>query len=214
MVILMDDHRSEAFERCEIYQNYMLVKKIYYDGRNYIFVHGGISLDLADKYSITEINNIVAKWMLKKTDKTEDKIFDEIFRDDDDMSPFWCRIFGEDDDSENTERNFNRLLETINRKNKLVQPAKGMVIAHTPQFMDGKYLNAIYNDRLWRVDVGMSRAFGEHRDCGDDKYRQPQILIIHNDNRFEVRKKPLNSDRHPSPGMGGKVSLEDEMMMF
>ena len=109
---------------------------------SYIFVHGGISLDLADKYSITEINNIVAKWMLKKTDKTEDKIFDEIFRDDDDAaSPFWCRIFGEDDDFENTERNFNRLLETISRKNKLVQPAKGMVI--------------VIHRSLWMVNILM-----------------------------------------------------------
>jgi len=208
-------HRTKAFERGgNISKLYATKKKSIMIVGSYIFVHGGISLDLADKYSITEINNIVSKWMLKKTDKTEDKIFDEIFRDDDDMSPFWCRIFGEDDDAENTERNFNKLLETINRKNRLIQPVKGMVIAHTPQFMDGKYLNSIYNDRLWRVDVGMSRAFGEHKDCGDDKYRQPQILIIHNDKQFEVRKKPLNSERHPSPGIGGKVSLEDEMMMF
>ena len=35
------------------------------------------------------------------------------FRDDDDMSPFWCRIYGEDDD-ENTERGFNRVIENIN----------------------------------------------------------------------------------------------------
>ena len=208
-------HRTKAFERGgNISKLYASKKKSIMIVGSYLFVHGGLSIDLVNKYSITEINNIVSKWMVKNTDKTEDKIFDEIFRDDDDMSPFWCRIFGEDDDPENTEKNFNNLLNTVNSKNKLLQPIKGMVIAHTPQFMDGKYLNSIYNDRLWRVDVGMSRAFGKHSECGEDKYRQPQVLIIHNDNKFEVRKKNLNSQRHPTSGIGGKINLEDELMMF
>ena len=205
-------HRTKAFQRGgSIANTYATRKKSITTVGSFIFVHGGLTRDLMKKYTIAEMNHVVSKWMKKESNDVEDNIFDEIFRDDDEMSPFWCRVYGEEDE-ENTEKTFNELLNIINQRNKLIMPMKGMVIAHTPQFMDNKYLNSIYNNRLWRVDVGMSRAFGEHDTCSDDKYRQIQILIIHENERFEIRKKPFNSDRHPSSGMGGNVDIFSERM--
>jgi len=209
-------HRKKAFERgSNISKLYAVKKKSIIIIGSYVFVHGGLSSQLMDKYTISELNNIVTKWLLKQDNEIESQIFNEIFRDDDDMSPFWCRIFAEDEENpDNSLDNFNDLINIINKKNELLMPVKGLVISHTPQFMEDKYLNSLYNDRLWRIDVGMSRAFGKQDDCDYNKFRKPQILIIHNNNQFEKRIISLNSDRYPSPNMGEKVNISNTNLPF
>jgi len=209
-------HRIKAFERgSNISKLYAVKKKSIIIVGSYVFVHGGLSTQLMEKYKISEINDIVTKWLLKTDNDTESQIFNEIFREDDDMSPFWCRIFAEEEDNpENTVQSFNQVINLINKNNRLLMPVKGMVISHTPQFMEDKYLNSLYNDRLWRIDVGMSRAFGKQDDCDYNKFRKPQILIIHNDGQFEKRIISLNSDRYPSTNMGTNININNTSMPF
>ena len=122
-------HRTKAFERgSNISKLYAEKKKSIIIIGSYIFVHGGLSVQLMDKYTIAEINEIVRKWLLKTDTKVESELFDEIFRKDDDMSPFWCRIYGEDydedDNPDNSLKSFNNLIDLINKKNKKINAFK------------------------------------------------------------------------------------------
>ena len=53
---------------------YSIKKKSIITVGNFVFVHGGLSLDLVKKYTIGEINQVVSKWMCKNNNETEEKL--------------------------------------------------------------------------------------------------------------------------------------------
>lgn len=153
----------------------------------WIFVHGGFVPESALKYSVKDINHIISQYLEGSKDPLIRKKYNDIFNTDDgDASPFWSRKFGypEEDDRDT----FVKTIHALNYKNNNHQPedCKGMIIGHTPQFFNDKSINSSFNNHLWRVDVGMSRAFGPRNNKGNNVYRNIQVLCINNNDTISI----------------------------
>lgn len=151
---------------------------------SWLFVHGGITSECAKNYSLQRINKHIGKWLLGDTSNENMKhVFNLYHRDDDEHSPFWNRTYSDMDEwGQDALIEFNKTMNLINiwnAKNNDIR-ARGIIMGHSPQFMYGRGINSSINNRIWRVDVGASRAFGKI-DCKEDKNRLVQVLVILND---------------------------------
>jgi len=107
-----------------------------------LFVHGGI-LPAHVSYGIGRINAEVSAWM--RGDLPE---LPRIVQSDD--APVWTRLYGEQEVSELACRALGEVLKSLS--------AKRLVIGHTVQKAG---INAACNDQVYRIDVGLSRYYGE-----------------------------------------------------
>ena len=153
---------------------------------NWLFCHGSPVLNTIKKYNTDLINTIVSMYLLgiDTDDKYIEKHYNTIAKSKHSESILWNRDFGELDMNSNKDQELTVKLDTIldeyNNKNHLdrnTNRVTHIAIGHTTQYTSNKGINAICNDRVWRCDVGMSRAFG-HRT--NEPYRQPQVLEILN----------------------------------
>lgn len=112
---------------------------------NWIFCHAGIPPEISKKYSILKLNAMLDKFLSNEMTLYEENVFFDIISGENGI--LTTREFG------SKEVNCKRLISTLENLK-----ANFMVIGHTVQ----EKVNDICNKKLWRVDVGLSRAFGNN----------------------------------------------------
>lgn len=132
---------------------------------SWLFSHAGVKADLADLYSLEEINMHVRDFMLgKKTLNRDDPIMDIFWhRDYSNSNPGYCK----------------QVQKSLDR-----WQAKNMAVGHTVQEHG---INGSCSDSLWRVDVGASAAFSTQQQGESGCYIEV-LEILHDGDQIRVIK--------------------------
>ena len=128
-----------------------------------LFVHGGIIPEMVNRYSIDDMNKLLALFLFDEF--KQPTIFQDLFINAE-TSPFWTRKFGM------YINNCNSLLEPLEQVYKVGK----IFVGHTPQMRTG--IRSQCNNKVWLTDVGMSRAFDFNM---HSHLRDAQVLEILND---------------------------------
>jgi len=140
--------RKKAFTRGNPISNFLACtrKGALIIGSN-LFVHAGIIPEIARKYKISELNNILSLYLWNMIDKSEytDILFDS-------ESPFWTRKYNK----RVTESECQKLLQL----NDIYKVGK-IYVGHTPNIEQG--ISSICDNKIWLTDYGVSKAFDQYR---------------------------------------------------
>ena len=111
---------------------------------NWVFCHAGIPQEISSNHNIAELNTMLDRFLNNNMDAVE-------------VAKFTNIISGKNGIL--TNREFGGFQINNNRLNKTLENLKAdhMVVGHTVQ----SKVNSTGDGKLWRVDTGMSRAFGE-----------------------------------------------------
>jgi hypothetical protein len=170
---------------------------------SWMFVHAAILPALLEKFqaskeqdltstrkNLESVNTLVRKWLLAQINpQNMRKILSS-----DKISPFWPRVLG--NIPPNVSKEDPRCAEYLNPVLKVFQ-IDGMIIGHTPQYYAHKDgVNATCDNSLWRVDIGLSKAFYPFDNLAnpndpihkENKHtaREVQILEILDDKKVKV----------------------------
>jgi hypothetical protein len=186
------NERFQAFSRGEIISNFFALNyKLVIQIGKWLFMHAGLTENICGPNTICKINNAVSKHLLNSNDKSSKILYKRVICCSGNKSPVWNREFGDlstDDTNVELSSKYNDLIAKFNKTNSRyhktykIPEAEYLAIGHTPQFYANQNINSALNGKVWRCDVGMSRAFGPVT----NKYRSPQVLEILDDDIVNV----------------------------
>lgn len=135
---------------------------------NYIFAHGGVSKETSN-YNIKDINLLMRTYLNGKKNLIHSNHFKKLFLNDNSL--LWYRKYSARNKYNKQEiQDLKQYLSNMNAKN--------LVVGHTPQ----DEINSIHNGMIWRVDCGMSDAFGVKEDFD----RVKTLVIIQNGKKTKI----------------------------
>jgi hypothetical protein len=134
--------RAAAFAPGSLYANRLAHRSFYAIVNDTVFVHGGI-LPEHVTYGLEKFNQELARFFTKG---------EPLDRSMDGMSgPLWLRDYSEPENSEPSKKDCMHLKSALE-----LLGAKRMVVGHSIQ----NDINSACDARVWRIDIGMSRAYG------------------------------------------------------
>eukprot|EP00871_Galdieria_phlegrea_P005562 jgi/Galph1/6006/GphlegSOOS_G4685.1 len=132
-----------------------------------VFVHAGLNSSHI-YFGLEEINTATRDWLLGKTEKPE------ILRGR--TSPIWTRIYSYPFLPSDAEE----CLELCSTLDKI--PAKRMIVGHTPQ----AHINAACKGRVWRIDTGLSQAYGGNIEALEITKKGVKVLRLKQKKKKEI----------------------------
>jgi hypothetical protein len=146
-----------------------------------LFSHAGILSDIANKYTIDDINKIMKLYLLNKIQ--DENIYNDILYNEK-ISPLWNRVYGNmgyyyDNNNLSLYNNENDIINTCSMHMRTLYEKykiNRIYIGHTPMLKNG--IRGICNNKIWLTDYGGSKAFNFFKNNGGI---EDQVLEVLND---------------------------------
>lgn len=169
--------RSHAFKQGNEYANFIgCTRQSVLIIGDFMFIHAGVEKEFLQnfrgRHNLYKLNKLVRNWLLNTLSKVDENNYQmNKLLDEASYSPFWTRIMGNLPPHLSYKSNeCQQYLAPILNSYKI----KGLVIGHTPQEIG---INSTCDDKLFRIDVGASKAFHDTEEAVL-KRREPQVLEI------------------------------------